>query len=186
MEALLSFSFVVHCPTCKGSKEVSRVNLRRRGAWNSVKCSRCEHLHKASRWLCCCIKPWIGCSVHFQEGLKCSNPKEPRSTAAKRSPEAELEAKQKMRKTVGQLGEKALDEAKSREQKLLVQSLRRACALAEKARQGACRRRPVKKNRSLKTANVCSTSDRQTWLAGSQVVRRLLREGKIDPAVIKK
>ena len=110
-----------------------------KGAHKPAPCSCCCRCRCCCCCCCCCIKPWIGCSVHFQEGLKCSNPKKPRSTATKRSPDAELEAKKKMRKTVGQLFENSGRSQKPRTE-----------AAGAKSAEGMCPRREGK-TRSLQT-----------------------------------
>jgi len=101
-------SFVVACPTCRARKEVGRTNLRRKAVWCRVSCKRCGHIHKASRWVCTCEKAWIGCSKHFQDGLKCHNP---HSNTCKKGNPFERKGKSKEgkpnpRRGVGALGDK--------------------------------------------------------------------------------
>ena len=77
--------FLVTCPSCSAATDVGKSNLRQKGAWRGLRCKKCEHIHKASKWLCTCGQPWIRCSQHFMDGLKCRTNRVPKPTKPKDS-----------------------------------------------------------------------------------------------------
>jgi hypothetical protein len=173
-------SFIVLCPTCQTTKEVGRSNLRMKGAWNGLKCKKCEHMHKASKWWCLCGQAWIGCHIHFHTGIKCKGQHSVRPMPNKAKDISRPAGKDHQRKT-GKLGDKA-KATKNVFKEQVKRRLRHPQAPSTKRRKAITK--PPKEKPAVSPMSNC-TSSKQKMFAGSKVLQAMLLAGRVEPSVVK-